>query len=129
VCLLAHKAGLQSAVFVRKRGQEWTVGQVHGSALGKPLVGALVALQKNRVADDGQFVLVNVPALDLLMLGHRERGVLMLTPIEDRLDVNLAANQTQPAAQLFASISQEAKRWAVESAKVFAVSRKDRPAD
>jgi hypothetical protein len=111
--------GYRVAVFVRGATGSWSVSQVHGRYLGMALDNTLTAVRASHKADNDDFFLVEVVGMHLKLLGHRENGALMLTPIHDRSDLSLKAGDVQPAAQLLPRIASSAARWNIEMAKTF----------
>jgi hypothetical protein len=109
----------RSAVLMRKADNVWRASAIHGSDLASPIAGALSAVRSAHKPDGGDLFLVDVAGMHLKLIGHREKGALMLTPIDDRPDLALAANATEPATQLLAEIADDAALWAAESAKFF----------
>lgn len=117
VCLMTERSGHELTVFVRKQAGKWGISQIRGSEQATPLHDALRILQSAHKADGDAYSLITIPALHLTLLGHRENGVLMVTPLEERQDLNLSPGPAQPAAKVFTGLAEEAKRWAIESAK------------
>ena len=96
------------------------MSQIHGRYLGIAHDNTLAAVRAAHKADNDDFFLVEVTGMHLRLLGHRENGALMLTPIHDRPDLNLTAGDVQPAAALLPRIASSAARWNIEMAKTFA---------
>jgi hypothetical protein len=109
----------RSAVFMRKGTSGWAVSQIHGKDLGDSLGDALTMLRANVHADNDEFFLVDVSGLHLMLIGHRQKGALFLTPPSDRQDLSLTANTVMPASELLPRLAVDARQWMTESAKMF----------
>lgn len=112
--------GYRSAVFMRKASSGWVVSQINGKDLGDALGNTLSTLRAKVRADNGDFFLVDVHGLHLMLVGHRENGALVLTVPSDRPDLSLTANASIPASELFPRLAVEARMWTAETAKMFA---------
>jgi hypothetical protein len=109
----------RTAVYARQRPDGWGVSQIRGEDMAVPVSQTVAMLRSTRRIDSGDLFIVEIKGMHLTLVGHREDGVLMLTPIEDRPDLNLTANVARPGASLLAGLVDEARRWATESAKSF----------
>src|SRR5262249_10897895 len=90
----------RAAIYLRQKQGKWIASQIYGQQLAAVVSNQLQRVRATHQADDNAFMLVDIAGMHLKLLGHREKGALMLTPLQDRPDLGLHAGDVLPAAQL-----------------------------
>jgi hypothetical protein len=101
---------VRSSVVVRKAAGGWKATQFGRAALAKSAVEGRARVASARGVAESAVSYVEVPALLVRMLGHDEKGVLMLTALLDLPGTDIHAGTTLPAADVFAKLHPSALR-------------------
>jgi hypothetical protein len=96
---------VRSSVVTRKRAD----GLWEAAAFGRGNVAKAVHIGRqgvsaNRGIAESSVSLIEIPTLSARLLGHDERGVLMLTPVYDVPGTAFHAGETHSASEVFAAL-------------------------
>jgi hypothetical protein len=111
----AAATGYSAAVFLRQNSAGFRLSEIQGNQLASEIATTLASLRATRNIDAGSLYVLQIPALHVTMIGHREATAPMLTALESRGDLPLTAGVALPAVQMLANLALPAQRWAIEA--------------
>jgi hypothetical protein len=102
----------RSAILVEQLDQGWAAVSFGNAGLAQQVDALQTRMTAAAQAELSDAAIVQVPALGIFFLGHRDRqGELQLTPLADYPSLELRAGQTTPAREVFASLVPAARNY------------------
>lgn len=102
---------VRCSLVVKKRGEDWQVQHFGQPRLSRSLAQVRDQLAENSGRPKEDYFEVEIPAMYLVFIGHRETDELFLTPVHDQSELGLEAGKTEPGSDIFTKLSDAARNF------------------
>jgi hypothetical protein len=102
----------RASILIERMDEGWAAVSFGNAGLAERVATMRTRIAATAEGEPSEFAIVQVPALGIYFLGHRDRqGELQLTPLTDHPTFELRAGQTLPAREVFASLVPAARNY------------------